>query len=887
MSLRDAFSLIPGGDKIYDKMNKKKLANKNTSATTEIDKEKSVEDILPFESIINNIIKINKEKYRIVSKTNAINIFDMDTDDQDTILSIFAEYNNGITKPYQIFIPSFKLDIRDHIQKLENRIEDEADENISAWIEDDINHQKDLMQETDIIDTQFYIIHEADIRPESEEKDFIKAKKQLYSQSKICSDELEGIGLINQRLEYQDIGQLLYYCLNPMAAGIQEPKFTDNQIITSEKVKTKKKSKFKVDEDSEVFNLDSENTTYYKDGSLTFKNKIAPYSINDKEDPNYIRIGSTYMTIYEIQDYPDNLPRLWAKKLYKFKNNIDISIHVKPIPNSKIVKELNKAGIDYRSALASPIDNGKKKEAVTMIEKNMEVSSQSVSHTMDLLGSGEESFFHFSELILIKAKSIDELNDICMEVENILGSFCVFRKCTDNMRNALWSVLPFGINLAATERDMLTSSVANSFPFTNFSYSHKNKERQFFLGIQKNNQSLIHFNPYELDSFHYCILGRTGAGKGMVGKKIIKGVHCIMDIPVTLTDPDGECSIEVYDYEENKATTFAESISAENIEFFVGGKHRINVFDLEIDEESKSLIRPKISYLKIFFNHIFNNGIEKSDMNKIDYSLMHLFENKGFIDENKDTYWDDTIKSASKDVFYLGRPKRKPPELSELLYMWENNELKETIGDTTHLANALREWTKKGSIDLFDGQTNVDFKKKAVIFNLKKLDKYIKVPAAFVLFEKQYNQAMQNPTDYKLMHMFEAHALLKDDFIGEYVNEMVKRFRKFGGMFGFDTQNVTDLLKTKYGPEIIKNCNWHLLMKQDKLDVDILQDMHQMTKSEALKMTKFNPNKGEGYLIVDGFKIPINVSLSKRELNIFTTNPKDLKKMSMMRQADN
>jgi hypothetical protein len=884
MALKDLISILPGGDKIFNKISNNNLPN-DINVSTELNKEKSVEDMLPFDTIIDNIIKVEKGKYRIISKTNAINLYDMDTEDQDTILSIFGEYVNGITRPFQIFIPSFKLDIRDYIQKLETRLEDEDDEEICSWIEDDIKHQNKLMQETDIIDTQFYIIHESNVRAENDTKDFIKAKKELYSQSKICSDELEGIGLVNSKLGYKDIGKLLYYSINPFSAGVQEPIFEDNQVINSEKVKTKIKPKFKIDgEQEETFSIENKETKYFKDGGISFKNKIAPYSINDKEDSNYVRVGSAYMTVYEIQDYPSTLSRLWPKKLYKFRDNIDVSIHIKPIQSSKVVRELNRAAIDYGSTLANPID-GKKKTAVTMIEKQMEASSESVSKTMDLLGSGDENFFHYSKLINVKARSIDELNDICLEVENILGSFCVFRKCTDNMKNALWSVLPIGMNLAASERDMLTSAVANAFPFTNFSYSHKSEEKQFFLGIQKNNQSLIHFNPFILDSYHYGILGRTGAGKGVVGKKIIKGITAIMDIPVRIIDPDGECSIPIYDFETKKETTFAKSLAAEVIDYYVGSKHHINVCDIEIDDESDSLIKPHINYMKVFLGYIFG-GIEKADRNKIDASLIYLYNQKGFTD-NIDTYWDDSIKDAAKDRFYLGRPRRRSPELIELLEIWENNILIDTIGDTKHLADMLREWTRKGTNDLFDGQTNVDFNNKRLVFNLSKLDKYVKVPVSFVLFHKLWDISRLNPTDYKLIHMFEAHVLLRDDIIGEYVNEIVKRLRKYGGAFGFDTQNVTDLLKTKYGPEIIKNCNWHILMKQDKNDVDILMEMHQMTRSEALKMTKFNPNKGEGYLIVDGFRIPINVSVSNKELQTFTTNPKDLKKMSLLKQADN
>ena len=207
------------------KTNNKNSKNEKISSK----KANTVESDLPFDNVIDNIIKIDDARYRMIARTNAISIDDMDSSDKGTVLEIYSDWLNGMTKAYQTYIPSFTLDIREHLNKLEDRIE-EAPE-LEEWINDDIELQTELIEENDIIDTQFYLIFQADIKPSNNnQKDLLAAKKLLSKQIKYASDELEGIGLNLYTLDRNEIGKLFYLCLNPFSAGVQEPNFNDNLV---------------------------------------------------------------------------------------------------------------------------------------------------------------------------------------------------------------------------------------------------------------------------------------------------------------------------------------------------------------------------------------------------------------------------------------------------------------------------------------------------------------------------------------------------------------------------------------------------------------------------------------------------------------------------------
>lgn len=854
MSKEDLYSIIPVvGKKLIEKEKEK---SKNIDTNIEVVEKTTTEAILPFENVLDNMLLIEKGNYRMIAKTNAISIEDMDEKDKKTVLEVYHDLQNSLTKPHQIYIPSFTLDIREHLSKLDERIEEEGVEGIIEWLEDDKNFQKSLVEENDIIDTQFYYVFESDFKPSNnDEKDFLRAKKELSKTVKFTSDELEGIGLYVNALNREEVGRLLYYGLNPFSVGIQEPDF--EEVLVTGRPTEKKSFQFKKkispneNEEPETFELKNVATSNLKDGALDFKSKIAPYAINDKMSGDFIKVGSAFMTVYEVYDYRKNMPNFWAKKLYKFRNNIDISIHVKPMKTSEIVNELDKAAVNFGSATVDH-KTGKKRKATTMIDKRMESTAHDIDKIMDELDS-DQNFFHFSMYILAKAKSLEELDDLCLELENVIGSMKVsFRKTSENMRNALWSVMPFGLNLLGTTRNMLTDGVANSFPFTNFSFTHKDAP---FLATHKYNMSFINFNPFKLHNANGAVLGESGAGKSVASKKLVKGLTTVNDYKLRVTDPEGE-HIE-----------FAKSIDGIIVDFFAGSKHRLNILEPEPDDEVDSLIKPTTNSVKSFLEMILD--LEKSDRSKIDYSLIQLYNSFGFYDD-KETYWDDRRKDDG--IFYLGRPRRKPPELYDLLKAWEENRWIDVIGDTKELANQLREWTRLGSIDLFDGPTNVDFKAKRVFYNLKHLDKQLKIPGMYVLFNKLKQSAMKNP-DEKEIHLYEeAHVLMKDDIVGQDVYDANKRIRKYGGCNIFVTQNISDYYKTKWGPEVLKNCAWSILLRQAKDDMDQIQSTYQMLESEARRMTKFNPKKGEAYLIADNFRIPINIRVSDKELEVFKTS---------------
>jgi hypothetical protein len=288
-----------------------------------------------------------------------------------------------------------------------------------------------------------------------------------------------------------------------------------------------------------------------------------------------------------------------------------------------------------------------------------------------------------------------------------------------------------------------------------------------------------------------------------------------------------------------------------------------------LDDNGKPLrlIRAHIPFVKRFLKKTVE--IKDGEMQKFDALLSYVYNKFGFTDDVSTYYVETPVEGDLMGT--TRKTRRRAPELYDLYKAAKSNAVLDVVGDTTEIADRLRPWTREGNDDLFDGQTTIDFKnEKRIIIGLKHLDDEYKDIGALVIFDKMWKHGLALD-GYKLIYCEETHYLVRDEELGRYVYDFAKRFRKFGGGLLLVTQNITDYMKTKYGPEIIKNASTSILMKQDKADAEILGEMFQMKKSVSLKMTKFNKNKGECYMIVDNNVIPMNVKVSDYELKVFKT----------------
>ena len=110
------------------------------------------------------------------------------------------------------------------------------------------------------------------------------------------------------------------------------------------------------------------------------------------------------------------------------------------------------------------------------------------------LAKGSERFFQFALYITLSADNEKDLELITKQVQSTLGSLLIIAKpATLQMEDAFKTTLPTCQDLLKIQRNMDTTSLATTFPFTS---SELTDNKGIMYGINAHNDSLIVFDRF-------------------------------------------------------------------------------------------------------------------------------------------------------------------------------------------------------------------------------------------------------------------------------------------------------------------------------------------------------------------------------------------------------
>ena len=144
---------------------------------------------------------------------------------------------------------------------------------------------------------------------------------------------------------------------------------------------------------------------------------------------------------------------------------------------------------------------------------------------------------------------------------------------------------------------------------------------------------------------------------------------------------------------------------------------------------------------------------------------------------------------------YFENPVPENIPLLQDLYnaLWAQDEK-----EAHEVATALEIYVS-GSLNVFNHRTNVDINNRLVCYDIKDLGKQLKKIGMLIIQDQVWGRVTANRSAGKntRYYMDEAHLLLKEEQTAAYTVEIWKRFRKWGGIPTFITQNVKDLLASR------------------------------------------------------------------------------------------
>ncbi len=562
--------------------------------------------------------------------------------------------------------------------------------------------------------------------------------------------------------------------------------------------------------------------------SLSVTDIVAPPAI--EVDFDLLKIGDWYYRSLFVAGYPRFVSANWLEPLVSFNHTLDISMYVYPTRSEEILENLKRKVGEMEATIQSDMKRGR------VIEPSVQVALEDALALQQELAKGSERFFQFGLYVTIPAKTKEDLDKATKQVEATLGSLLIVtKKSILQMEEGLKTTLPMGRDRVLVTRNMDTTSLATTFPFTT---SELTANEGILYGLNEHNDSLIIFDRFTLENANSVVFGKSGGGKSyMVKLEIMRSL--MFDTEVIVIDP------------ENEYENLTHTLGGEYIRFRFGSATKLNPFDLALlgsEDEGQSELSQKILSLHGFFRVVMGRLTPTEDA-LLDRALILTYKQKG-ITPDPSTH-------------------KKEPPLMEDLY-------KTLVGMEEVLAKGLADRIEKfvrGSlVGIFDQQTNVSIRNQLTVFSIRDLEDELRPIAMFLILDFIWNK-IRHDKRRRLLIVDEAWYMMKYPDSAQFLYGIAKRARKYYLGLTTITQDVEDFMATEMGKAIIQNSSMQILLKQSSAAIDTIARVFYLSEGE--KHLLLAADIGQGLFFAGPAHAAMRVIASPEEHEVATTRPQE------------
>lgn len=561
-------------------------------------------------------------------------------------------------------------------------------------------------------------------------------------------------------------------------------------------------------------------------GVVTIPDLIAPPAI--EVDFDTIKIGDTYLRTLFVAGYPRFVSANWLEPLISFIHTLDIAMYVYPTKSEEVLENLKRKVGEMEATIQSDMKRGR------VIEPSIQVALEDALGLQQELAKGAQRFFQFALYITIPAKNLEDLNKTTRQVEAALAALLIVTKrAILQMEEGFKTTLPVGRDRLVVTRNMDTTSLATTFPFTT---SDLTANEGILYGINEHNDSLVIFDRFTLENANTVVFGKSGSGKSyMVKLEIMRSL--MFDTDVIVIDPESE-------YE-----SLSHALGGEYIRFHFGAATKINPFDLSLftqtkggDEESE--LNQKILSLHGFFRVVMGKLTPTEDA-LLDRALILTYKQKGIT--------PDPVTQS-----------REPPLMEDLYKALIGMEDPAAQG----LADRIEKFVKGSLVGIFDQQTNVEIRNQLTVFSIRDLEDELRPIAMYLILDYIWTK-IRRDVKRRILVVDEAWYMMKYPDSAQFLNSIAKRARKYYLGLTTITQDVEDFLSVDLGKSIIQNSSVQILLKQSSAAIDKVAEVFYLSEGEQHLL--LSADIGEGLFFAGPAHAAIRVISSPEEHALATT----------------
>jgi len=566
----------------------------------------------------------------------------------------------------------------------------------------------------------------------------------------------------------------------------------------------------------------------YRRGILSVRDLIAPASL--KVNSTFLQLGKKFLRTVFVVSYPRYIGVGWFAPIINLNYTFDVSMFFYPVKSALILKQLKNRVGNLEAQIISDSDKGAPRDPLR------ETALRDIEYLRDALTQGTEKFFQFALYVTIYSDSMEELDRLSDQVEDIFGSRLVYSKrAFYQAEQGFNSTLPLCNDELFITFNMNSSPVASSFPFIS---SELTSDKGILYGINRHNNSLILFDRFSMPNANSVVFATSGSGKSYAVKlEVLRSL--MLGTDVIIIDPE-------YEYKH-----LSDAVGGTYINISLSSENKINPFDLPRaiggEAKPKDIIRSAVITLKGLVRLMIGAMTNEED-SLVDRALLETYAKK-----------DITPDSDLSQI--------EPPTMTDFYQVLDGME---GAGD---LAERLKKYTEGTFAGLLNNPTNVEMSNQLICFSVRDLEDELRPIAIYTIVNYIWN-VVRSETKKRVLVIDEAWWMMQNADSAKFIFALVKRCRKYYLGVTTITQDVNDFLTSPYGQAIVTNSSVQLLLKQSPAAIDLVQKTFILTEGE--KYLLLECGLGEGIFFAGNKHVAIKVVASYTEDQLITSDPRQL-----------
>ena len=565
-----------------------------------------------------------------------------------------------------------------------------------------------------------------------------------------------------------------------------------------------------------------------------FLDDIAPRSLTFYD--SCFEMNGGYGRILYVRSFPSALSDRFLQILTDFPYHIWVSVDAEPLNKAAATKLIDEKYMAVETKIAKQQQVRNRNHAYSSdITKAVQDEKKAVIEVIDAMKQQNMSMYYCGVTIAVFADSMEELDMRTKAVYDAAEGESVTLEVADYMqREGLNTVVPIGIRQCCRMRTMLSGAMTVFLPFTS---QELNVEPGTYYGINQLTNNLAFGSRRSLKNGNAFVFGVPGSGKSMCVK--LEGTQLILENPkdeFIFLDPNSEYSF------------FAELFDGTCIDVRPGSTTYINGFDYPADMEPADVAAAKSTWMINVHTQCRQDKLTAIELGIVDKAVRILYQ-----------------KQREGQILM--------PDMTEYRKI-----LEEMDSETACILSEELAFFSEGSLNMFAKPTNIDTKKRIMVYNIREISDTLFPVAISTIMESLRIRVYRNFKEGRATWIYidEIHRLTGDDLSAEYLDIIWREFRKLNAFCLGISQQTGDVCRSEMSKELVRNSAFLLLMGQE--DVTPLKELNLFTDEQLQYVSKAEPGMGllkHGNVIIPvDHQIPADTELYR----MLNTDPDRMKK---------